>query len=92
MPRHVAVIMDGNGRWAKKRFLPRVAGHVKGVELVRKHGRPDENRHSLQIEINRRLYMDEIALTKNDRYDETAAVIADMTAAIATFVRSNAAV
>lgn len=35
MPRHVAVIMDGNGRWAKKRFMPRVAGHVKGVELVR---------------------------------------------------------
>lgn len=35
IPRHVAVIMDGNGRWAKKRFLPRVAGHVKGVELVR---------------------------------------------------------
>lgn len=35
MPSHVAVIMDGNGRWAKKRFMPRVAGHVKGVELVR---------------------------------------------------------
>ncbi|NHC05725.1 polyprenyl diphosphate synthase [Azonexus fungiphilus] len=35
VPQHVAVIMDGNGRWAKKRFLPRVAGHVKGVELVR---------------------------------------------------------
>ena len=35
MPQHVAVIMDGNGRWAKKRLLPRVAGHVKGVELVR---------------------------------------------------------
>jgi len=35
VPRHVAVIMDGNGRWAKKRFLPRVAGHVKGVELLR---------------------------------------------------------
>lgn len=35
VPRHVAVIMDGNGRWAKRRFLPRVAGHVKGVELVR---------------------------------------------------------
>lgn len=35
VPNHVAVIMDGNGRWAKKRFLPRVAGHVKGVELVR---------------------------------------------------------
>ncbi|HEV7816777.1 MAG TPA: polyprenyl diphosphate synthase [Janthinobacterium sp.] len=35
VPRHVAIIMDGNGRWATKRFLPRVAGHVKGVEAVR---------------------------------------------------------
>jgi undecaprenyl diphosphate synthase len=35
VPRHVAIIMDGNGRWAKKRFLPRVAGHRKGVETVR---------------------------------------------------------
>lgn len=35
MPRHVAVIMDGNGRWATKRFLPRVAGHAKGVDTVR---------------------------------------------------------
>ncbi len=35
VPRHVAIIMDGNGRWAKKRFLPRVAGHRKGVEAVR---------------------------------------------------------
>lgn len=35
VPRHVAVIMDGNGRWAKKRFLPRFAGHSKGVEKVR---------------------------------------------------------
>jgi len=35
MPRHVAIIMDGNGRWAKKRFMPRVAGHSRGVETVR---------------------------------------------------------
>ena len=35
MPRHVAIIMDGNGRWAKQRMLPRVAGHRKGVEAVR---------------------------------------------------------
>jgi undecaprenyl diphosphate synthase len=35
VPRHVAIIMDGNGRWAKKRLLPRVAGHRKGVEAVR---------------------------------------------------------
>jgi undecaprenyl diphosphate synthase len=35
VPRHIAVIMDGNGRWAKKRFLPRIAGHKVGVETVR---------------------------------------------------------
>ena len=35
VPRHVAIIMDGNGRWANKRLLPRVAGHRKGVEAVR---------------------------------------------------------
>jgi len=35
VPRHVAMIMDGNGRWAKQRFLPRVAGHKRGVETVR---------------------------------------------------------
>ena len=35
LPRHVAIIMDGNGRWAKQRFLPRFAGHRRGVETVR---------------------------------------------------------
>jgi undecaprenyl diphosphate synthase len=35
IPRHIAVIMDGNGRWARKRFLPRIAGHKRGVETVR---------------------------------------------------------
>lgn len=35
IPRHVAIIMDGNGRWAQKRGLPRVAGHKAGVETVR---------------------------------------------------------
>jgi undecaprenyl diphosphate synthase len=34
-PRHVAIIMDGNGRWAKRRMLPRIAGHRKGVEAAR---------------------------------------------------------
>ena len=36
VPRHVAIIMDGNGRWAQKRGLPRVAGHKAGAEAVRK--------------------------------------------------------
>lgn len=35
LPKHIAVIMDGNGRWARKRLLPRVAGHKRGVEVVR---------------------------------------------------------
>ncbi len=35
VPTHVAIIMDGNGRWATSRYLPRVAGHAKGVEAVR---------------------------------------------------------
>jgi undecaprenyl diphosphate synthase len=35
IPAHIAIIMDGNGRWAKRRGLPRVAGHRKGVETVR---------------------------------------------------------
>jgi len=35
VPRHVAIIMDGNGRWAKRRRLPRIAGHRSGVEAVR---------------------------------------------------------
>ena len=35
VPRHIAIIMDGNGRWARKRFMPRVAGHARGLESVR---------------------------------------------------------
>jgi undecaprenyl diphosphate synthase len=44
IPRHIAVIMDGNGRWAKKRFLPRIAGHTRGVETVR-----DMVKHSVTL-------------------------------------------
>ena len=35
VPRHIAIIMDGNGRWAKQRFMPRVMGHQRGVEALR---------------------------------------------------------
>jgi undecaprenyl diphosphate synthase len=35
LPRHIAIIMDGNGRWARRRGLPRVAGHRRGVDSVR---------------------------------------------------------
>lgn len=36
VPAHIAIIMDGNGRWAKKRSLPRIAGHHEGMKVVRK--------------------------------------------------------
>lgn len=36
IPKHIAIIMDGNGRWAKKRNLPRIVGHKKGIEVVEK--------------------------------------------------------
>ena len=36
VPHHIAIVMDGNGRWAKRRFLPRVAGHKQGVDSLRR--------------------------------------------------------
>jgi undecaprenyl diphosphate synthase len=36
IPRHIAIVMDGNGRWARRRFMPRVAGHRQGVEALRR--------------------------------------------------------
>ena len=35
-PRHIAIIMDGNGRWAQKRFMPRAVGHTAGVKAVKR--------------------------------------------------------
>lgn len=39
VPNHIAVVMDGNGRWASKRFLPRIAGHKQGVESLKRCAR-----------------------------------------------------
>lgn len=36
LPRHIAIVMDGNGRWARRRLLPRIAGHRQGVESLRR--------------------------------------------------------
>jgi undecaprenyl diphosphate synthase len=36
VPSHIAIVMDGNGRWASKRFLPRIAGHRQGIETLKK--------------------------------------------------------
>lgn len=61
----------------------------KGVEIVRKHGRPAEHRHSLQIEVNRRLYMDETTLEANDGYAKLERDLERLLIEIASFVRQR---
>ena len=61
----------------------------KGVELVKKHGRPAARRHSLQIELNRRLYMDESTLEPNAHYADLEADLGRMLAALAAHVRAQ---
>jgi N-formylglutamate deformylase len=63
----------------------------KGVEIVRRHGRPAERRHSLQIEVNRRLYMDEDTLEPNAGYAQLARDIDLLVAGLAAFVRARVA-
>ena len=61
----------------------------KGVELVRRHGRPAERRHSLQIEINRRLYMDERTLAKTAGFTVLQANLGRLLASLASYVRTR---
>ncbi len=62
----------------------------KGVELVRRHGRPDENRHSLQIELKRTLYMDEVTLEPNAGYGRLERDLGHLAGVLAGFVREHA--
>jgi N-formylglutamate amidohydrolase len=61
----------------------------KGVELVRRHGRPTERRHSLQIEVNRKLYMDEGTLERTPGFAALQADLARLAEALADYVRSR---
>jgi N-formylglutamate amidohydrolase len=61
----------------------------KGVEIVRKHGRPAENRHSLQVEIKRTLYMDEQTLERNAGFARLEADLAHLTATLAGTIRER---
>jgi len=63
----------------------------KGVEIVRRHGRKDENRHSLQIEISRRLYMDETTFEKTVGFYKLQADITELVNVICDFVHSELA-
>jgi N-formylglutamate deformylase len=57
----------------------------KGAEIIRIHGRPAENRHSLQIEIKRNLYMDEATITANDGYDSLKSNLQQLVADVAAW-------
>lgn len=75
----VARILKGKG------YNVKVNDPYKGVELVRRHGRPSENRHSLQVEVNRRLYMDERTLKKNESYPRLKRDLSDLIGALAHY-------
>jgi N-formylglutamate deformylase len=61
----------------------------KGVELVRRHGRPKEHRHSLQIEINRRLYLDDATLARSEGFARLQANLRRLLDALADYVRAR---
>jgi N-formylglutamate amidohydrolase len=60
----------------------------KGAEIIRCHGRPAENRHALQIEMNRALYMDEATITANGGYERLKADLRQMIAEVAAWTRN----
>ena len=61
----------------------------KGVEIVRRLGRPGENRHSIQIEINRGLYMDELAITRADRFGKLCDDLTGLLEDLADYIRAQ---
>jgi N-formylglutamate deformylase len=67
----------------------RINEGYKGVEIVRRHGRPAANRHSLQIEVDRSLYMDQKTLEKLPGFDQLRANLAGLVEAVAGYVRSR---
>ena len=71
VPRHVAIIMDGNGRWAEKRGLPRVAGHRAGAEAVRK---------AIQAAADRGVEVLTIYAFSSENWRRSSEEIADLTA------------
>ncbi|MBV9828933.1 MAG: N-formylglutamate amidohydrolase [Alphaproteobacteria bacterium] len=80
---HVAGFLRGLG------YDVRINEGYKGVEIVRRHGRPHLNRHSLQIEVDRALYMDQKTLEKVAGFDRLQADLSSLIGAVAKFVRER---
>ena len=70
VPRHVAIIMDGNGRWAKQRGLPRVAGHKAGAEAVRR---------AMQSAVDHRVEVLTLYAFSSENWKRSTEEIADLT-------------
>jgi len=86
-PAFAAFVAD----WLRVRgYAVAINDPYKGVELVRVHGRPSEGRHSLQIEINRKLYMDEVTLRPNAGYGRLKATLGELTSAMLGWMRAQA--
>jgi N-formylglutamate deformylase len=81
----VAQVLRGRG------YTVRINEVYKGVEIVRRQGRPAENRHSLQIEVDRALYMDQKALAKSEGFAGLQADIAHLITSLGEFVRARLA-
>jgi len=101
-PRADFVLGDRDGSTCQPEFTAFVAATLermgysvainhpyKGVELVRRHGRPAQRRHSLQIEVNRKLYMDEATLTKNEGFAALQTNLGKLLDALAVFARTG---
>ncbi|HTZ81234.1 MAG TPA: N-formylglutamate amidohydrolase [Stellaceae bacterium] len=73
----------------QRRYDVRINDPYKGVELVRRHGRPQDNAHSLQIEVNRKLYMEEATFQRNANFPRLKADLDDLLAALAGFIRTR---
>ncbi len=71
--------LEGKGYWVK------INDPMKGVELVRRYSDPAAGRHSLQIEVNRRLYMNEETIERNERYAKTKADVDTLVGAICRY-------
>ncbi|MDQ8032259.1 N-formylglutamate amidohydrolase [Bordetella genomosp. 1] len=78
--------------WLRERgYNVTVNDPYKGVELVRAFGRPADGRNSLQIEINRKLYMDEVSLRPSDNYDRLKNDLRELTIALIDWTRAQTA-
>jgi N-formylglutamate amidohydrolase len=102
MPRADFVLGDRDGTTCSIEFTSHIADTLrgfgyevkindpyKGVELVRAYSEPAENKHSIQIEVNRRLYMDEASRNPNDHFEKLQANLTELIKAIGKYANAN---